>query len=151
MRYRKKPVAVEAWQVCANIGGMPRWLSDRLGKDFSTNGGLLPFYIKTLEGVMSADEGDWIVRDIKGELYPVKPDIFAATYEPEQAGASEALPEPRRGDTHSDALEAARRIDELWNWTGPRACFHDEHGVPMIRLEQAALIARALLALAGEK
>ena len=37
--------------------------------------------IQTLEGVMRADLGDWIVRGVKGEFYPVKPDIFEATYE----------------------------------------------------------------------
>jgi hypothetical protein len=39
-------------------------------------------YIKTLEGEMRVDAGDWIIRGIKGEFYPCKPDIFAATYEP---------------------------------------------------------------------
>ena len=38
--------------------------------------------IATLEGVMTAQAGDWIIRGIKGELYPCKPDIFAATYAP---------------------------------------------------------------------
>lgn len=38
--------------------------------------------IMTLEGEMRANKGDWIVRGIKGEIYPVRPDIFAMTYEP---------------------------------------------------------------------
>lgn len=38
--------------------------------------------IDTLEGVMTAQVGDWIIRGVKGEFYPCKPDIFAATYEP---------------------------------------------------------------------
>ena len=38
--------------------------------------------ILTLEGVVIAQPGDWIIRGVKGELYPCKPDIFAATYEP---------------------------------------------------------------------
>lgn len=38
--------------------------------------------LKTLEGDMRVSMGDWIVKGIKGEVYPVKPDIFAATYEP---------------------------------------------------------------------
>lgn len=37
--------------------------------------------IKTLEGVMHANAGDWIIRGVKGEVYPCKPDIFEATYE----------------------------------------------------------------------
>jgi len=38
--------------------------------------------IRTLEGVMRADPGDWIIRGVRGELYVCKPDIFAETYEP---------------------------------------------------------------------
>jgi hypothetical protein len=38
-------------------------------------------YIGTLEGVMRADPGDWIIRGVNGELYPCKPDIFEQTYE----------------------------------------------------------------------
>jgi len=38
--------------------------------------------IRTLEGTMRADLGDWIIRGVQGEFYPCKPDIFAATYEP---------------------------------------------------------------------
>ncbi|ASE38409.1 hypothetical protein [Brevundimonas vesicularis] len=39
-------------------------------------------YIGTLEGTLTASPGDWIIRGVKGELYPCKPDIFRATYEP---------------------------------------------------------------------
>ncbi len=39
--------------------------------------------IKTLEGNMRADQGDWIIKGVKGEFYPCKPDIFEATYEEE--------------------------------------------------------------------
>lgn len=41
--------------------------------------------ITTLEGIMRADPGDWIITGIKGERYPCKPDIFEATYEPVEA------------------------------------------------------------------
>jgi hypothetical protein len=44
--------------------------------------GFVRVTIHTLEGVMEAVPGDWIIRGVKGELYPCKPDIFAATYEP---------------------------------------------------------------------
>ena len=40
------------------------------------------FGVRTLEGTMTANVGDWIIKGIKGEFYPCKPDIFAATYEP---------------------------------------------------------------------
>ena len=39
-------------------------------------------FINTLEGTMYAKVGDWIIRGVKGEFYPCKPDIFEATYEP---------------------------------------------------------------------
>ena len=44
--------------------------------------------IKTLEGVMHASPGDWIIRGVNGELYPCKPDIFAKTYEPANPAAT---------------------------------------------------------------
>ena len=58
--------------------------------------------ISTLEGLHWADPGDWIIRGVQGEFYPCKPDIFAATYEPEQQEQASQEPEqereaPRRG------------------------------------------------------
>ncbi|KUP22405.1 hypothetical protein AWJ19_27695 [Paenibacillus sp. DMB5] len=77
MKYRKKPVVIEAWQN-ADDTGWPDWLDDAdAGRE---PGGVI--LINTLEGVMRADLGDWIIRGIKGEVYPCKPDIFEATYEP---------------------------------------------------------------------
>ena len=45
-------------------------------------GDLVELEIETLEGNMTAKVGDWIIKGVKGEFYPCKPDIFAATYEP---------------------------------------------------------------------
>ena len=42
------------------------------------------YYIETLEGTMRADHGDYIIRGVQGEFYPIKPDIFEATYEEER-------------------------------------------------------------------
>lgn len=76
MKYRKKPVVIEAWQFdTERFAEMPLWVSV-----YWFAGECL--HIPTLEGVMRANEGDWIIRGVKGELYPCKPDIFAATYEP---------------------------------------------------------------------
>ncbi len=44
--------------------------------------GIDSLFIITLEGTMEAVPGDWIIKGVKGEFYPCKPDIFAATYEP---------------------------------------------------------------------
>jgi hypothetical protein len=75
-KYRKKPVEVEAWQN-SDDNGCPEWLDNvDVGRD---HGGVI--LISTLEGVMRAEAGDWIIRGIKGECYPCKPDIFEATYE----------------------------------------------------------------------
>lgn len=82
MKYRKKPVEVEAIKYIS-----PYCINEMLrswGNDFdkvSTQkiGGLI---IKTLEGEMLAKFGDWVIKGIKGEFYPCKPDIFESTYEP---------------------------------------------------------------------
>lgn len=86
MKYRKKPVVIEAFQVHPDDGQTrllpPPWLVEKIvdGSVRPLSGGGLD--IITLEGVMRADVGDWIIRGVQGELYPCKPDIFAATYEP---------------------------------------------------------------------
>ena len=76
MRYRKKPVVIEAWR---NVEGAvrPGWLE---GPGVVFAGDVV--IISTLEGVQKANAGDWIIRGVKGELYPCKADIFEATYEP---------------------------------------------------------------------
>ncbi len=85
-KFRKKPVVIEAWEVHSDDGHTrqlpPSWLVDAMvsGSVVPLGGGGLD--IKTLEGTMRADVGDWIIQGVKGELYPCKPDIFAATYEP---------------------------------------------------------------------
>lgn len=83
MKFRKKPVVIEAWQVGSRTP-QPQWLSETITKgDVWYQGGDEPYYtIATLEGEMRASQFDWIIRGVKGELYPCKPDIFAATYEP---------------------------------------------------------------------
>lgn len=77
-RYRKRPVVIEA----------VRWTGDNIEElfkleDFKLNytlvNGVLGVY--SLEGVMWASIGDYIIRGIKGEFYPCKPDIFKETYE----------------------------------------------------------------------
>lgn len=81
-QFRKKPVVIEAIQLSKepdNVAevALIEFLRDA---DWSPDGdgGLV---IRTLEGNMRADAGDYIIRGVKGEFYPCKPDIFAATYE----------------------------------------------------------------------
>ena len=83
-KFRKKPVVIEAWQfVPENYHERPEWLRGTKCISAFAEGDLpKDAFIETLEGVMRADPGDWIIRGVKGEIYPCKPDIFAATYEP---------------------------------------------------------------------
>lgn len=77
--YRKKPVVIDAMQFTGENGAeIVAWMGDAVtdtGDNFGTD-----LYIHTLEGVMHASPGDWIIKGIQGEFYPCKPDIFALTY-----------------------------------------------------------------------
>lgn len=84
-RFRKKPVVIEAFRIESPgevTRATPQWLLQAIVD------GVIKFdpstpcaMIDTLEGSMRADVGDWIIKGVKGELYPCKPDIFEATYE----------------------------------------------------------------------
>lgn len=84
-RYRKLPVEIDAWQFNRSLHGLPHWIAGArvsgkviYHKEIDGSAYLI---IDTLEGKMRADQGDWIIRGVKGEIYPCKPDIFAMTYE----------------------------------------------------------------------
>ena len=79
MRYRKKPVVIEAVQFNGrNSADIHEFCGDKVrepvGKDY--------LEIETLEGIHIASPSDYIIKGIKGEFYPCKPDIFEKTYEP---------------------------------------------------------------------
>ena len=75
-KFRKKPIVIEAVQ----------WFPGaehpeiKLGHDEYWDGD--GAHIMTLEGPLHVSPGDWIIKGVKGEFYPCKPDIFASTYEP---------------------------------------------------------------------
>lgn len=81
-KFRKKPVVIEAVQWDGKLRTIDPLLAKstvrEVGQDFIEPDLIIP----TLEGEMRAKLGDWIILGVKGELYPCKPDIFAATYEP---------------------------------------------------------------------
>jgi hypothetical protein len=85
MWFRKKPVVIEAVQWIGQPSSeWPSWMTFyEFGQEKSQirhcQDGKLR--IPTLEGEMTADRGDWIIRGVKGEVYPCKPEIFALTYE----------------------------------------------------------------------
>ena len=83
-QFRKKPIEVEAYQFDNRITNrVPYWLSRARADGLVSvqTHPTLKMTIKTLEGEMTASEGDWIIKGVKGELYPCKPDIFEQTYE----------------------------------------------------------------------
>ncbi len=81
MKFRKKPVVIEAWQFNGEDSLLwPKWLEEYQHNGVVTwNSSYL--VIPTLEGNMTASLGDWIILGVKGEVYPCKPDIFEMTYE----------------------------------------------------------------------
>lgn len=94
MKYRKKPVVIEAFRM--GIDPRPDWFQDKVSEDVirtyrcddddDEDEGPFNFsktycVISTLEGVMRGDYGDYIIKGVQGEIYPCKPDIFEATYD----------------------------------------------------------------------
>jgi hypothetical protein len=84
MKYRKKPVVIEAMQLPSMDEDATKELIDFLNEmdrewHSERDGSLI---IETLEGDHTAMPGDYIIKGVKGEYYPCKPDIFEMTYEP---------------------------------------------------------------------
>jgi hypothetical protein len=79
-KFRKKPVTIEAMQLTDDLRNHSRvaaWVGESAEVPFAEP----CIYIQTLEGRMRADIGDWIIRGVQGEFYPVKDSIFRETYE----------------------------------------------------------------------
>ena len=83
MKYRKKPVVIEAW-----LWDETRTTFDKIGcKNMYSSGHydapdlMYSIGIETLEGTMRVNKGDYIIKGVKGEFYPCKPDIFLMTYD----------------------------------------------------------------------
>lgn len=97
MKFRKKPVEIEAMHFDGSNAEMHevyQWIESNTQGSFDPMGDEVPgsgvsidpatgfMLIATLEGVMQAKPGDWIIRGVQGEFYPCKSDIFEQTYEP---------------------------------------------------------------------
>ena len=83
-KYTKKPVEIEAVQWNGEITQDLLDLIKDNKRDCEIDSNNRTVAIKTLEGVMTANAGDFIIKGVKGELYPCKPDIFGATYDVSQ-------------------------------------------------------------------
>jgi len=94
MKFRKKPVVIEAFQMTparrVDNSEWPDWMHRAWNETREMPGSLYPtvegtsdgmLSIGTLEGQHLVSWGDWIIQGVRGELYPCKPEIFAMTYE----------------------------------------------------------------------
>lgn len=92
MKFRKKPVEIEAiqWtgenriQICEFVGKDLHSVTPPHGfeRENDVPDEAFRILIPTLEGLMTADRNDWIIKGVKGEFYPCKPEIFEMTYDP---------------------------------------------------------------------
>lgn len=84
MKFRKKPVVIDATQFKVNDKSTHEHVNFGFpSEDALSSSGLDgKHWVQTLEGPLIVSEGDWIITGVKGEHYPCKPDIFAATYDP---------------------------------------------------------------------
>jgi hypothetical protein len=81
-KYRKKPVVIEAVRFdSSDLNEISRFMGSIPQIHFNLKDEPSELKIKTLEGTMTANRGDWIIKGISGEFYPCKPDIFEKTYE----------------------------------------------------------------------
>ena len=91
MKYRKKPIVVDAIQwTCNNLNEVMNFIDSEFKYDPNTDYVTSKFIfckdskrlqINTLEGTMLVSKGDYIIKGVKGEIYPCKPDIFEKSYE----------------------------------------------------------------------
>ena len=89
-KYRKKPVIIEAYQYEGDFVSSGNWTAPDWVNEAYNNGILVykevgdtppELYVKTIEGDMKCNYKDYIIKGVKGELCPCKPDIFEETYE----------------------------------------------------------------------
>jgi hypothetical protein len=150
-QYRKKPVVIEAFQITEEIAlgqfcdnkPLPFgvFLSGSYHQERRTVTSAYAF-IDTLEGSMRVSIGDWIIKGVKGELCPCKPDIFAATYEDAN------IPDPAAAITAM--REALEKMVECFDSDTARRAFTSLHPNQWTMLEiDACHAARKALALAS--
>lgn len=141
--FRKKPVVIEAVQLQQRFL-WPDWFHDAVSANAIITHGIGKYgngdvycEIKTLEGVMRAEAGDWIIRGVKGEVYPCKPDIFSATYEPADSAQGNSVNSLREALERIVALDvrASLRVPTHGAWDRGR-----DSGI-----KEAAAIARTAL------
>ena len=110
MKFRKKPVVIETYQFHQDffeMSDIPEEFKDVVKsrqRPTSDTTAINEFYITTLEGDHIVSLGDWIIKGVKGEFYPCKPDIFKQTYE--------------------EVCESCNKVKNIFNYLGKRYCNH---------------------------
>jgi hypothetical protein len=109
-RYRKKPVVVDAWQWLGTTFEDAKQFVEKTSLHIpitiSSRKGVTGMLISTFEGNMIAQKGDWIIKGVKGEVYPCKPDIFEQTYEDDALYLQKAV------NCHEKLVEACHNLAE---------------------------------------
>ena len=82
MKYQKKPVTVEVWKLNHkdSTDSAPKWVQKAWHEDGLYYVDNHTWHILTLEGEMIAEDGDYLIQGVHGEIYSCKPDIFEETY-----------------------------------------------------------------------
>lgn len=118
--YRKKPVVIQAvqlrwdtWNEICEFVGVGK-IADGRPEGVVRADGKIEMAIPTLEGVHTARENDWIIRGVRGELYPCKPDIFEMTYELDHPGAPPAQRQPRHEFAVREVLASEAAASRQW-------------------------------------
>lgn len=127
-QFRKKPVVIEAVQIDKRMDlTSPPWWAEAVQQNRVILRGMgkftrdLPMVeISTLEGTMTGVQGDFIIRGVQGELYPCKPDIFAATYEPASA----------QPETYTVVLDPDPRGVSVGVYQGSSCVYNGAHPIP---------------------
>lgn len=103
MRFRKKPVVIDAWEwdqtqkTLDVLKVVPGFMDQLMGFERNASGSIIHgMRLRTLEGPLTVSDGDWIIKGVKGEFYPCRPDIFRLIYEAEPGAV---IDEPTRRES----------------------------------------------------
>ena len=107
-QFRRKPVVIEAIQFDGtNKEEIQNFVGDEIGQDVNSK----DLFITTLEGIMIASVGDYIIKGVQGEFYPCKPDIFEQTYNEVQENTSDLITEVNV----TELLKIAEQSEQQYN------------------------------------
>lgn len=131
-KYKTKPVIKEALQYTGeNMDALRAFVPE----EFRDNRIHQPLGIKTLEGIMEITEGDWIIKGVKGEFYPCKPDVFEESYE-----LADSTPAPSEVGDEEAANKYWREHRDFHDSDGVDVCQVFKDGAAHARRAQAAEI-----------